>query len=434
MPDLRSALLFRREDRVPLALVVGLAASFHVVLGSLAIGPLELTHSNFGLFYDGHLYIEIAKSFPLPFGSGARDYMGQAPGYPALIALVRWATPDALVDWGLAALIASTIPAALCAGAVFLLCRELGMAPLWPSLLFVFANPRWAMVSPAAFSEPLAILFALGSVTAMLRGRLGVSMLLLTLAGLTRFPMFLLGVPLALHWVLLSPNGPSGFVDRLRAASSQRGSLLFALPVVSFGLYNLFLYWRLPGFEGIADSHSIFWDTHFTWPFESLLAGIHPAMWKGWTLYVTTYATLAFLLVSIVAGLLRLERRLWILPLSAAVIVLFHASLAGMVGAWAFGRITLIAWPFALLALLCAVPVLARPPAAVIACVGMGIYASIFSLERIPIALSAQARNQVFLPEKIRQLQSDQPDWFDFRQLRSSRSQRGPDQRGATQP
>ena len=90
MSDLRSALLFRREDRVPLALVVVLAASFHVVLGSLAIGPLELTYSNFGLFYDGHLYIEIAKSFPLPFGSGARDYMGHAPGYPALIALVRW--------------------------------------------------------------------------------------------------------------------------------------------------------------------------------------------------------------------------------------------------------------------------------------------------------------------------------------------------------
>ncbi len=433
MSDPRSTLLFRREDCVPLASVVVLAVSFHAILGSLAIRSVDVTHSNFALFFDGHLYIEIAKSFPLPFGDGARDYMGQAPGYPALIALVRWLTPDALVDWGLAALIASTLPAALCASAVFVLCLELGIPPLWPSLLFVFANPRWAMVGSSAFAESLAILFALGSVIAILRCRLGASMLLLAAAGLTRFPMFLIGAPLALHWVLWSSNSPGSPLDRLRSALTLRSSLLLALPIASFALYNLYLYWRLPGFEGIADAHSVFWDTHLSWPFQSLMTGFRPGLWKGWTLYLTTYATLGLYLVSIVAGLFRLERRFWILPVAAAIIVLFHASLAGMTGTWAFGRLTIVAWPFALLSLLCAFPALARPPAAVIACAGLGIYSSIFSLERIPVALSAQARTQPFLPEKARQIQSDQPDWFDFRELRFSRSQPKSEPRSAPQ-
>lgn len=428
--DPRSRLLFRREHRLPLALVVASALSFHLILGTLAIGTLGVTHSNFALFFDGHLYIEIAKSLPLPFGDGARDYAGHAPGYPALIALVRWLTPDAWVDWGLAALIASTLPAALCAGAVFLLCLELGIPPLWPSLLFVLANPRWAMVGASAFGEPLAILCALGSVIAMLRGRLGASMLLLSCAGLTRFPMFLLGGPLALHWVLLSSNRPGGFVDRLRGAWSLRDSLLLGLPIAIFALYNFYLYWRVPGFEGIANAHSVFWDTHLTWPFQSLMNGLRPSLWKGWTLYLTTYATLGFFVVSIAAGLLRLERRLWILPLTVAFIVLFHTSLSGMIGTWAFGRLTVIAWPFALLALVCAFPALSRPPAAVIVCIGLGIYSSSFALERIPVAVSAQARTQPFLPVKAGRLQSDQPDWLDFRELRSSRSRlesvRGP--------
>jgi len=420
--DPRSTSRLRREHRLPLALVIASAISFHVLLGSLAIDSAGVTRSTFGLFFDGHLYIEIAKSFPLPFGDGAKDYAGHAPGYPALIALVRWLTPDALVDWGVAALVASALPAALCAGALFLLCLELGIPPLWPSLLFVFANPRWAMVGASAFAEPLAMGLALGSVIAILRGRLGASMLLLAGAGLTRFPLFLLGAPLALHWVVLRPKTPSGLFARLRVGLSLRNSLLFALPIAIFALYNFYLYWRVPGFAGIADAHSIFWDTHLGWPFQSLLTGIRPALWKGWTLYATTYATLGFLLVSIAAGLVRLEQRLWILPLAVAFIVLFHASLSGMIGTWAFGRLTIIAWPFALLALLCAFPALARPPAAVIACMGLGIYSSFFALERIPIAVSAQARTQPYLPEKAIQIQSDQPDWFDFRELRRSRS------------
>ena len=124
-----------------------------------------------------------------------------------------------------------------------------------------------------------------------------------------------------------------------------------------------------------------------------------------------------------------MERKFWVVPLSAAVIVLLHVSLSGMTGVWAFGRLSVVAWPFALLALVGAVPALTRPPAAAIVCVGLGIYSTIFSLERIPIAVSAQVRNQSFLSDKARGLQSDEPDWFDFRRKRFSQPQRGSEHR-----
>lgn len=420
----RSTLHFRSEDRVPLALVIATAAAFHLILGSVVIGSLGLSRSHLGLFYDGHIYIEIAKSFPLPFGIGARDYMGHAPGFPALIALVRLMTPDAWVDWGLAAELASTLPAALCAGAVYLLSRELGLSPLWPALLFVFANPFWSMLSVAAFAEPLALLLSLSSVLSILRGRLGISMVLLTCAGLTRFPMFLLGAPLALHWLVRSADGTGGLVERVFASVSLKDALWFALPLASFALYNAYLYWRVPDFAGISDSHSIFWVTWLSWPFESLWTGMRPGVWKSQALYATTYAALAFYIGSVLSGMLLLDRRHWILPLSVAIIVLFHASLAGMTGAWAFGRLTVIAWPFALLTVSKAAPALSRAPLAAVVCVALGICSSIFAAQRIPVAIAGQTRTQPFLPELADKLQSDDPTWIDFRTLRSSGSGR----------
>jgi hypothetical protein len=34
------------------------------------------------------------------------------------------------------------------------------------------------------------------------------------------------------------------------------------------------LFARIPGFAGVWDAHQIFWETHRTWPFAALIAGL----------------------------------------------------------------------------------------------------------------------------------------------------------------
>ena len=133
-------------DRRESLLVFALALAFQVATAALAAQSAGIPLAHLGVYFDGHLYIEIAKSFPLPYAPEGRHYLGHAPGYPALIALLRQLTPASWVDWGLAALLASWIPAALSASAFHALCRAAGCAPLWPTLLFVVANPRWLLI------------------------------------------------------------------------------------------------------------------------------------------------------------------------------------------------------------------------------------------------------------------------------------------------
>jgi hypothetical protein len=83
-----------REDVGPLLAVVAVALAFHVLPTVLGARTTELPVRALSVYFDGHLYIEIAKSFPLPYPPESFDYMGHAPGYPALIYLGRRLSVD----------------------------------------------------------------------------------------------------------------------------------------------------------------------------------------------------------------------------------------------------------------------------------------------------------------------------------------------------
>jgi hypothetical protein len=160
-------------------------------MGAAAAG-LPLAH--LGVYFDGHMYLEIARSFPLPYAAEGIAYTGFAPGYPALIYLTRLLIPADLASWGGIALGVSVVSAALAAVVFHLLCRELELPTLWPSIAFVVANSRWLSVAGTAHPEPLATCLALLCFLAHLRGRTGVAVLCLALAGLHALPASL-GVP-----------------------------------------------------------------------------------------------------------------------------------------------------------------------------------------------------------------------------------------------
>jgi hypothetical protein len=379
-----------------LLVVFGFALAFHVATSALAAGAAGIPLSHLGVYFDGHIYIEIAKSFPLPYAAEGRHYLGHAPGYPAAIALVRALTPSGLVDWGLAALLASWIAAALSASAFFVLCRAVGCPPLWPSLLFVVANPSWVMIGSTAHAEPLAMLFSILAFAACLQGRLAASVGALSLATLTRFPAVLAGPALA--WGFLAT----------RRRREWRTWLALATPLAALALLHLYLFVRIPDFPRRRRGPPRILGREAGRPVRP---GPGPPALRAGALTLTT---LLCYVAAVVIGLRPRERERWVLPLWVAGIVLFHVSLSGEVAVRAFTRLAVLAWPGALLVFWSWIGAKLPRTVAASTCLVIALASLGYARAQIEAAVIGQTTRQAFLREEIRLLDHDRPHWVDF--------------------
>ena len=404
-----------------MAACAALAVAAHVATALISANGAGVGLSALGAYFDGHLYLEIARSFPLPFSPEGLDYTGQAPGYPLLAWALRVLLPNAWVDWGGVLLLASWLPAGAATAAFYAVCRELGAPALWPTALFALGNPRLFTMAASSHPEPLALCLALLALLAFLRGGVGWCLVWITLAGFSRFAAFLLLAPL-LAGVLLRER-------RL----DVRNLALFAIPPVLFGLYLAYLHARVPAFVSVAESHSVFWETRFTWPFRALVRSFDATLWsRTHPSFELTYASVGFYLAMLVTGTamaLRSPRPgTWVLTLWIAIILGVHVSLAGVLGAWDFMRLTALAWPAALALLALAIGrELPRSAAAVFAVLllsGSLLYARTQMTEAVAWQRDSQGW---FLPETLATLDSDTPRWIDFRAraAAASRQRRG---------
>jgi len=368
--------------------------------------------SQIGVCFDGNLYLEIARSFPLPYSAEGIDYVGQPPGYPALAAFLRIFLPSGWVNWGGVMLIASWIPAALAAPAFYLLGRELGIRSLWPAVLFVVANPRWLATGATAHAESLAMLLVLMSLWAALRDRLGWSVVLLALTGLTRLNLLLLGIPIA------------AAVLSLRRNWNVRAVLLLSIPLWAIALFALYLRLRFPEHPGILEAHRIHWNFSLTWPFASFFrSGSNLKL--PWSEHLAALSWASAAVYVLAAGLgLRLDRNGRILSLWIAVLVLFHASLAGALGVAAFTRLALMAWPAALLILWLAagrhLPHWAPPGL----CAAFAVVSFVFTVSYASSVVQFQLERREFVRDAARRLDADEPVWFDFHNPAHRRNRR----------
>jgi hypothetical protein len=404
--------LFERADWMPMGVLLALALAVEAGTALLSLRGSLTSLSQLGVYFDGHLYLEIAKSFPLPYAAEGSEYLGQAPGFAACIYLTRLLSFGS-INWGLLAILCAWIPGALAALVFYLLCKQTGTRPFWGGVLFVCGNPVWMTRVATAHPEPLAAVFAMLCFLAYLRGRMGWSVAWLSLAALSRFPAILLGLPLAFGVLVL------------RRALSLRNLVLLSVPLAAFGVFNLYLYLRIPGFLGVMEAHSFWWDPSWTWPFAALLDAIEKWPRTGSLSFAATYASALFYVAAFFVGLRPSERELWFLPLWVAVIVLLPASLSGIIGVQDFARLVLLAWPAALLIVWRALgPVLPRL-AVVALCTGMGALGLWFASHKIGAALWLQGHGQPFLKETLRRLDTDEPYWVDFRAIHRERQRRG---------
>jgi hypothetical protein len=400
-PEPGAAIGLEPRDRPALALLLLLALAMQVASAVAACRSAGIPLSHLGAFFDGHLYLQIAKSFPMPYSAEGPAYAGQAPGYSALIYLGHLLVPDSVASWGGLALLASWVPAVLAVGAFYVLCKVAGVRPFWPSALFVLANPRWVVVASGPFPECLTVLLIILVFIAYLRDRLGWCVALLTLAALTRFPAILLGGPIAVGALLL------------RRRVEPKTFALLALPLIALALWNAYLLARIPGFTGVWDSHQIFWETHPTWPFAELLRGLRAPWPTFFPAFEVTYGSLLIYLAAIAVGFRSAERELWVLPLWVATIVVFHASLSGEWGIWSFTRFVILAWPATVLILWRATGERAHWAVLVPLCVVAGAFSLWFAHRQTWIAVGFQSDELSYLEETIDRLDSDEPHWVD---------------------
>jgi len=409
-----------RLSRSDAAAMLGLAAgatALEALASVLGAQPGHGATAPLAVYYDGHKYLEIARSFPLPYAPEGDVLLGHAPGYPAAIALAH-ALCGGLLDWGSVALAVSWLASGLAAAVFYVLCRAFRAPALAASALFAAANPTLVLLGSSAHAEPLALLFATGALAAWATGRVGAAALALTAAVLARFPFLVLLAPLALGVVWA------------RRDTSRRSLLWLLVPALALGLFDLYLHLRVPGFRGIAAAHDFWWRPPWDVPFAGLVRhlGDVPA-WYGYRM-VQVATTLGYAAIAI-WGLARGERERRVLGAWVAVAVAFAASPGDAVGANNVARLALPAWPAALLLLATGLPERwRRPPAAgraavAAVCLATAAFGVWYSVQAHRMTIAVQRRHQPFLADSVERLDTDAPVWLDFRALRRERARRG---------
>ena len=129
---------WRNREHGEQLVLFALTLAFAAATAAWAVGLGRI--SPLGAYFDGHLYIEIAKSFPLPYAPEGLGYLGHAPGFAAQLWVARILTLG-WIDWGTLATVSTWLAAAGSAVAFHGLCRELRIPARGAVACFVLANP-----------------------------------------------------------------------------------------------------------------------------------------------------------------------------------------------------------------------------------------------------------------------------------------------------
>lgn len=160
-------------------LVFAAALAVRLALLAFLAHQIPIEAAQLSLFYDGHLYQLVSKTFPLVY-SGVGDVFpfykadptgitGWFPLYPASIRLV-----DAFLPSTQVAALAATQLAAAASVALFSRTASRWLPDPRPAvLLFIFLPPWWLLAGTLAFPEALLVLLALAAHEALASGRRG---------------------------------------------------------------------------------------------------------------------------------------------------------------------------------------------------------------------------------------------------------------------
>lgn len=221
------------------------------------------------IFFDGHVYQLIARTFPQPYVGihalfpgfpKSPEYLTCCfPLYPALI----WAADALLRDSRSAALAVSWLASSLAVVAFYELARRHCERPLPVALAYSFLPPTWLLTGSLAFVEPAFALCFISAMGFFMAGRRAPAIAAASLAilaqrtGILILPVFFLGL-----W--------KGSVTRaLREFAPYLAALL---PAACLQLW----FWRAFGdpLVNVTTHHRVFGGDYLSVPLRSLLLGL----------------------------------------------------------------------------------------------------------------------------------------------------------------
>lgn len=317
------------------------------VLTAFAISRVSgVSLRNLALFYDGHLYLLVSKTWPKLY-SDPRAFFPAFPEtpdfltvwFPAYPAAIRLWTGVAGGDIQLAALLASWFAGALAVVLFYELAREYVESPLFAAFLFSFLPYTWLLGGSVAMVESTYLCALIGCVLAVHHGRVGWAAALAAVTVLSQKSGFLLLPALVLGarpraralWPVLAAVAAAAILQgylwwrfgdpfvNARAARDVFGNEggWFAIPFAAF------VKWMLePG--------SLFADLY--WPRKAIIV-LEAACYVG----------------LLVWAIRRWSPRLTLLVCWLGTVVLFHSLLKGIFAFYAFPRFMVMAAPAALL-------------------------------------------------------------------------------------
>ena len=256
-----------------------------------------LSMENIYRYWDGPLYLVVAKTF---YNVGSPEltafadlapgyYAAHFPGYPATIRVLSYVF--GYTNGMIAATVAAT---SLAIWVLYLLLKDLGLSSkaLWLGAVFLFLPPRWLIYHSVGAAEPLFILEMLAFILFFRRKQYWLAGLAGALAVLTRSPgILLLGVYVLLigwEYYRASPRPSPWWVVRRQL-----------LPMVPFGVAPLLLfgYFNLQYGDFFAYFHSGD-NIHLTGaPFASVWPSAVGYNWSEATLWIYMLNAIGILLL-----------------------------------------------------------------------------------------------------------------------------------------
>ncbi len=328
----RAGRLSPRAEGAALALAALAARAAFLAAAASATG---VAWRDLALRYDGHVYLEIAKTFPRLYVSEQGPYLTTwFPLYPALIRLAGFLTGDLRT-----AALAVSLAAATAAVLLFRrLAGRFSRRPLLAAGLFVFFPPMWLLTGSLSFVEPVFLCAVLAAVIAAVEDRPGLAAAAGAAAVLSQKSGFLVpGIAVLVAW------------DRGRF--DRRWLAALVVPALAQAALQGYL-WRLYGdpLINVKVTRATFGGAFFGVPFSAFLRGIvtpsaFGGAWRRAAIALSGFGYLALTGAAWRRGAAE-ERPLliWL-----GVVLAFYFSLGGFWAFHALPRYLLMAAPAALL-------------------------------------------------------------------------------------
>jgi hypothetical protein len=331
--------------------------STYAVLFLLAVGLRVITAfaiswasgiqlRNLALFYDGHLYILIAKTLPalyadIPvifpdFSDNPAFITGWFPVYPLFIRLVSLL----IGDLRLAALITAWFSGGIAVVLFYELAKDYLEDPLFAAVLFSFLPTAWLMCGSLALVESTYVCLLLACILTFQRGQNGWAALWVALTVITQKSGFLLLPILAV------------------AAKHRWRALLLPLTsaVATIAALQLYLWWLFGDpLINTSISRTVFGGENgwFGIPFAGFIRWmLDPgSMFQGvfWPRKFVIVLEAAFYVTTLLGALVRYSPRIAVFTGWLGIVLLFYASLTGPWSFYAFPRFMSMAGPAAII-------------------------------------------------------------------------------------